>query len=172
MNSIAAGHLTVVYSTREAMHQPVGADLCAVLHTRGGLHGHDAEAVEIALHEAVANAVQHGNLELDSRLRRTAAGQAAYARLLAQRLDDPWFGNRSIHIHASWQAGRLTVSVIDEGPGYAPPPAEPAMPAASACSGRGLMLIRGFADMVEVLADGRCLRMEFRVAPGIGNITP
>lgn len=167
MNSVAAGHLTVVYSTREAMRQPVAVDLCAVLLARGGLHGLDVGAIEIALHEAIANAVQHGNLELDSSLRGTVAGQTEYAHLLGQRLDDPWFGNRSVHVHANWRGDRLTVSVIDEGPGYTPP-AEPAMPTASACSGRGLMLIRSLADMVEVLADGRCLRMEFQV----GAIVP
>jgi anti-sigma regulatory factor (Ser/Thr protein kinase) len=153
-------HMTVAYSTRDAAQRPLAADLCEELRERGALDGLDDVAVEIALHEAIANAVQHGNLELGSALRDTVPGQGTYAGYLAARLNEPRFGDRTVHIHARWKPGCLCLSVTDEGRGYSPQDSVDAL-GGRKCSGRGLFLIGDLARMVNISKGGRCLTMEF-----------
>src|SRR5437868_89065 len=48
----------------------------------------------IALHEALSNAIVHGNLELASSLKEQ--GENAFAEALAQRIADPLFSERIV----------------------------------------------------------------------------
>jgi len=57
--------------------------------------------LSIALHEALTNAMFHGNLELSSALRRRDEGGAEFMRMAGERRrSEPWAGRRS----ASWPA--------------------------------------------------------------------
>lgn len=106
--------------------------------------------VGIALSEALRNAIDHGNLELDSQLRCDGYGE--YYRLAEfRRVRDPW-RQRRVHIGIVELPTEVQFSIRDEGPGfdqskldYDPRDEENL---ARPC-GRGLFLIREFMDDVR-----------------------
>lgn len=102
----------------------------------------------IALEEALNNALFHGNLELSSELRTSAAD--TYDELIEQRLRSPPFCNRSIHVQAKFTREHATFLVRDEGPGFdpgaLPDPTDPEN--IERGSGRGLLLMRTFMDSI------------------------
>lgn len=73
----------------------------------------------LALHEAVANAIIHGNLEIASPA-NDPDSFAAYCRLLDKRLEDRRWAARHVEISAARVTGGLEVAVRNEGPGYCP----------------------------------------------------
>lgn len=122
--------------------------------------------VGVALHEALTNAVFHGNLELDSQLRHNDSGEY-YELALARQRREPYC-NRRVHvvIRESPHEGRYVVR--DEGPGFdhrrmMPDPTDPAhlqLP-----SGRGLFLIRTFMHEVQHNEKGNEITMLHRHQP-------
>jgi len=111
----------------------------------------DSEVLRIstALQEALMNAIEHGNLDMDSSLRQN--GGTAYAELgLSRRQEEP-YTSRQVHVTASINRERITLVVRDEGNGFdphgLPDPTDPAN--LQKVSGRGLLLIRTFMDDVS-----------------------
>lgn len=105
--------------------------------------------VNVALSEALSNAILHGNLELDSAMREE--NESAYYELgRVRRLQDP-YRNRRVQITERIETAAVTYVIRDDGPGYdpatLPDPNEPANLERS--SGRGLLLIRTFMDEVR-----------------------
>jgi CheY-like chemotaxis protein len=104
--------------------------------------------VAVALREALVNAIQHGNLEIDSALREQDDKQ--YYHLIEERRQQEPYQDRRVHVYAK-ESHREAVYVIrDEGMGFdpstLPDPTDPANLAK--ISGRGLLLIRTFMDEV------------------------
>jgi CheY-like chemotaxis protein len=104
--------------------------------------------VAVALREALVNAIHHGNLEINSRLRET--DDKAYYRLIEERREQEPYQDRRVHVFAK-ESSRDAVYVIrDEGPGFdpdtLPDPTDPVN--LEKVSGRGLLLIRTFMDEV------------------------
>jgi serine/threonine-protein kinase RsbW len=102
-----------------------------------GLDEQAAFGVDMAVREAVTNAVVHGNQEDDS---------------------------KSVQVFFSCQGDRLEIEVLDQGQGFdpksVPDPTDPAN--LMKTSGRGIFLIRNFMDEVEWLArpdGGTTIRM-------------
>src|SRR5439155_4922072 len=60
----------------------------------------------VALHEAISNAIVHGNLELSSRLKEL--GDDTFAEALAQRASDPTFCDRVVDIVVDYEIGRAS----------------------------------------------------------------
>lgn len=116
--------------------------------------------VRLALQEAVSNAVMHGNLCLDGRLRNSRDGLAEFTQTMQRRLDDPRFGRRPLTIAADWNHSHLVLRVEDRGRGFKPPevslPVEP-----RACSGRGIGQIRTLCQRVSFTNGGRRITMRF-----------
>lgn len=107
--------------------------------------------LSIALHEALTNAIFHGNLELSSALRRDDEGSDAFHRLAEDRcVRAPWSGRR-VTVLTRLSRDEAQVTVRDEGPGYdvalLPDPRDPAR--VETVGGRGLFLIRLFMDEVR-----------------------
>ncbi len=107
--------------------------------------------LSIALHEALTNAIFHGNLELSSALRRDDEGSDAFHRLAADRsASSPW-SRRHVTVTTRLCRDEAQVTVCDEGPGYdvalLPDPRDPAR--VETVGGRGLFLIRLFMDEVR-----------------------
>jgi anti-sigma regulatory factor (Ser/Thr protein kinase) len=113
-----------------------------------------ANRVAMALHEAVLNAMHHGNLELDSGLRQ--GDERDYRRLAALRRDMAPYLGRRVYVDARLDAEAARVVVRDEGPGFdptlLPDPTKP--PCLEQASGRGLLLIRAYMDEVTFNATG------------------
>jgi CheY-like chemotaxis protein/anti-sigma regulatory factor (Ser/Thr protein kinase) len=103
----------------------------------------------VALHEALTNAILHGNLELSSALRESA--EKEYYRLSAERRSQEPYRDRRVTVTARFTPENLTFTIRDEGNGFdpalLPDPTDPAN--LGKVSGRGLLLIQTFMDRVE-----------------------
>jgi CheY-like chemotaxis protein/anti-sigma regulatory factor (Ser/Thr protein kinase) len=104
--------------------------------------------VGIALHEALINAVEHGNLEVSSELRQQ--DELHYEDMLRTRRQQPPYRDRCVHLTARLSPAEAAFVVRDEGPGFNPSVlADPTDPAnLERIGGRGLLLIRTFMDEV------------------------
>jgi CheY-like chemotaxis protein len=115
--------------------------------------------IAIALREAILNAMEHGNLEADSKLREHD-GQEYYKLLEERRRQDP-YRNRRIHLISRETRDEAIYVVRDEGPGFdpsiLPDPTDPTN--LEKVSGRGLLLIRTFMDEIHHGDNGRELTM-------------
>ncbi|EME71330.1 hypothetical protein H261_04008 [Paramagnetospirillum caucaseum] len=121
--------------------------------------------VRLALQEAVSNAVMHGNLCLDGRLRGSRDGLAAFTQAMQRRLADPRFGRRPVTIAADWNRTHLVIRVEDRGRGFRPPAVSlPVAP--GACCGRGIGQIRDLCQRVSFTNRGRRITMRFRLPAG------
>ncbi len=110
----------------------------------------DAELMRIgiALHEALCNAMHHGNLEVGSELRD--AGGDVYRELIERRLQQNGYSDRRVHLTVKLSQSELACVIRDEGPGFDPTVvADPTDPEnLEKLSGRGLYLIWTFMDRV------------------------
>jgi CheY-like chemotaxis protein/anti-sigma regulatory factor (Ser/Thr protein kinase) len=102
----------------------------------------------VALHEALTNAILHGNLELDSSLRETE--EKRYYEIAQQRRGQPPYCERRVSIQATLTHDEATFVIRDQGKGFdpstLPDPTDPAN--LGRVSGRGLILIQAFMDRV------------------------
>lgn len=141
------------------------APAALVGHLQEGLRGmnlcSEAELLRVgtALAEALANAIEHGNLELDSALRE--APNDAYVELYRRRTAQPPYCDRKVHVTARLTGDQALYVIRDEGPGFdprtLPDPTDPAN--LMKTSGRGLLLIRTFMDDVGFNAAGNEITM-------------
>jgi serine/threonine-protein kinase RsbW len=112
---------------------------------RLGYHSQSVFAINLALEEALANAINHGN-----------------------RLDP----KKQVRVWARVEAKQCEIIVEDEGPGFdrgrVPDPTETEN--LEKCSGRGILLIEAYMNFAEWTHGGRRLRMikhnEAEMMPG------
>lgn len=99
-----------------------------------GFEGNSFFAINLALEEALTNAIKHGN-----------------------RLDP----NKKVHVEAKVTSNRFEVLIEDEGPGFdrksVPDPT--ACENLEKCSGRGILLIESYMDEVSWDRGGRRMKM-------------
>lgn len=108
----------------------------------------DRTRIGVALEEALANALYHGNLAVGSELR--GEDDLAYRALVARRSQEPPYRDRRIHVAARMSRHQATFVIQDEGSGFdpssLPDPTDPAN--LEKASGRGLLLMQTFMDEV------------------------
>jgi CheY-like chemotaxis protein len=109
----------------------------------------DRIRVGIALNEALINAIQHGNLELNSDLRQE--DDDVFRALGDERRRQTPYQERRVRIRATLSRSEAVYVVEDEGPGFDRDTVTVASDPANLerIGGRGLMLIRAFMDEVE-----------------------
>lgn len=105
--------------------------------------------IVLALKEAVINAIDHGNLELNSKLRDEA--DTGYWDLGNERREqEPWC-KRRVRLTSRIEESKVTYVIRDEGPGFdpslIPDPSDPENLVKA--HGRGLVLIQSFMDEVH-----------------------
>ncbi|MHB1557231.1 MAG: response regulator [Isosphaeraceae bacterium] len=104
--------------------------------------------VAIALQEALANALYHGNLECSSDLRQE--DERVFYRLANDRLAIEPYRSRRIHLELRINRGESRIEIRDEGPGFdvsrLDKPFDPED--LLRIGGRGMLLIRSFLDEV------------------------
>lgn len=115
----------------------------------------------VALHEALTNAVVHGNLEVSSQLKEQPGD--AFARALAERSGDPSYAERTVTVQFAYDGKAASFTICDEGKGfdtkkYENPPDEDD-PALLLSSGRGILMMRAFTDEVHFGKGGREVTM-------------
>lgn len=115
-----------------------------------------------ALCEAIRNAVDHGNLELDSKMR--LAGDHSYWDLGDDRKTQEPYRDRKVYISSRLTQQEATFVIRDEGPGYDPTVLPDPMNPENLVkpTGRGLLLMRTFMSEVTTNDRGNELTMVFR----------
>lgn len=119
-------------------------------------------AVESALQEAVTNALVHGNLEISSESFDVQGGLCCLEELLEERKRQPELAGRRLVLAARQGKRALEVTVENEGPGYQPQEDDAALDG-QGFSGRGLGIIRAFAEHVDLSDNGRIMRLTFQI---------
>jgi anti-sigma regulatory factor (Ser/Thr protein kinase) len=113
--------------------------------------------VHLALHEALTNAIIHGNLEISSELKEQ--GDTAFAEAVAGRCADPRYAGRTVEAKAAYDGRWIHWAFTDEGPGFDVGRVlrrlETDPEAMYRPSGRGVMLMRAFVDEVRWELGGR-----------------
>lgn len=159
----AASDLYLNLTTATAHDLQLGGRLLAALSARHPLEGDRRDDLELALHEAVSNALVHGNLGVAGMKELSAQELERFSRDLGDRLADPLLAGRRIVVTLRIdpaENGRplATVEITDEGAGFTPGPR-----ASSGASGRGLELIGSIADGLAIEDGGRRIRLRFRL---------
>lgn len=108
-----------------------------------------ATRVNVALEEALLNAIYHGNLGVDSALKEEGNG-GAFHRLAAERRTLAPYRDRRVRVDVHVTPARARFAVADEGRGFdaslLPDPTDLAY--LERPSGRGILLMRAFMDDV------------------------
>ena len=115
--------------------------------------------ITMALREAVTNAIDHGNLGLDSAMRNDdGPGYSEQGRQRAEQ--EPWM-HRKVSITSRVTQDEVSYTVTDQGAGFdpsiLPDPLDPEN--LLRAHGRGLMLIRSFMDEVSHNETGNAITM-------------
>ncbi len=126
--------------------------------------------VVLALKEAVVNAIEHGNLELDSNMRDIDENN--YHKLAKQRQQQEPYASRKIQLHSRISPTQVMFVIRDQGPGFdpgkIPDPTDPEN--LTRGHGRGLMLIQSFMDHVEHNQQGNEITLiKYRNPPSEGD---
>ena len=121
------------------------------------LRGKKNEEMATCLHEAIMNAMLHGNLKMASDF-RTLKGLYKYQAEIEHRLTVDTYKLRCVTIGAWKQGSQIQLAVSDEGNGFNLNKyiANDELP-----NGRGLPLIHSLADKVWLENDRRTLFMQF-----------
>jgi CheY-like chemotaxis protein/anti-sigma regulatory factor (Ser/Thr protein kinase) len=129
--------------------------------------------VAVALREAMANAIIHGNLEVSTQL--LESDEKAYHRLLTERRQQKPYQDRRVHVNIMITLQEAVYIIRDEGPGFdfylVPDPTDPAN--LERPGGRGLLLIQNFMDEMHHNQEGNEItlvkRRDTSVAPASGG---
>ena len=112
--------------------------------------------IELALHEALCNALVHGNLQMEGIGDLSFEALERFSSNLLVRMTDPDFANRRIDVIFLFESDGITVDVIDQGCGFEPKPKT--VPKAS---GRGFELIEASCLSFRLMEGGRRVSMRF-----------
>jgi hypothetical protein len=112
--------------------------------------------MELALQEAISNAVIHGNLSVHSLQDPSLTALERFSSEVAEKLADPELANRRLKVAALLDEAGIIIDVIDQGPGFVPRAKK-----SSVASGRGISLINTLVSGWELLDDGRRVRLRF-----------
>lgn len=123
--------------------------------------------IKLGLSEALANAQEHGNLEITSEEKSEAlASPAGILGLIQQRLEDPRLAVRKIHVVAEYGATQVRYRIRDEGRGFDHRAVvERGVADTSALHGRGITLIRHYMDEMDWNDSGNEIRLVALVRP-------
>ena len=155
-------HQTELYAyltTATANRLHLAGRFVAALTARRAIADAKRDDIELALHEAISNALVHGNLQVEGMKGLSVAALDQFSHDLAARMADPAFAGRHIEVTARLEPMMVVVDVADEGPGFSRRSRDDA--ARTAASGRGLNLIGAIAQSYELLDGGRRIRMRF-----------
>ncbi|MBP2313513.1 ATP-binding protein [Azospirillum soli] len=137
--------------------------VCDELARRGVLGPERRGSIELCLHEAIANALVHGNLGIASSAKDQPEGYRVFSRMVQERLGDLAVRGRRLDVFARWgggPGGGLSIAVVDQGGGF-DTASLPAETGGSARSGRGFVFMRTLAKRVSVTDGGRCTVLHF-----------
>ena len=153
--------LQISLSNETARTLPLAPLLIRTVLRRAGEPGADPCDMETALHEALTNAVIHGNLGLSSIHSGGHDGLDSYIQAVESRAAQENLKQRRVHIGIDWDEHQIGFSVTDEGDGFTPQ-ARRTPASATAFSGRGFFLIRNLVSRLEISDDGKVTSFWFQ----------
>lgn len=104
--------------------------------------------LEVAIGEAVINAIDYGCLELSSKLKAPDLyAPDHYTELRQSRMNDPQYAQREISIKVSLDENKIVIRITDPGQGV---PIKLDKPKVILPHGRGIALMRGLVDQVVI----------------------
>lgn len=119
----------------------------------------------VALEEALVNAIVHGNLDVSSQLRDLDDG--SFEKLIAVRREKSPYSNRRVEVIVGYSVSDVSFTIRDEGAGFdvssVPDPTDDKFTFRT--HGRGLLLMRAFADKVIHNAVGNQVTLTKRRNP-------
>ena len=131
----------------------------------GFASSNNADVIAMAVHEALVNALDHGNLEMESRMKGDLfMDEDPYLKLRAARMADPVYAGRLIEVRLALDTERFELEISDEGQGFDASRLSP-LPGDSDMAphfGRGLPLILLVMDEVHFNEKGNQIRMVLR----------
>jgi two-component system, sensor histidine kinase LadS len=109
--------------------------------------------VRIGLREAIINAIEHGNLQMNFKAKTEAHRAGSYFDLIRERQMDPALNRKKVRVTCSLNEDRVSYIISDEGQGFDIAAMETLDPdsvnAASLTHGRGLHMVRSAFDAVR-----------------------
>jgi sigma-B regulation protein RsbU (phosphoserine phosphatase) len=165
--------LLVCLSTRSAYHLPVARKFVTSLRHRGLIGDSLASSVEMAVQEAFANSLIHGNLELDTGGHLSMDRFKELGEQTERRLASVNHGARAIILAARRRKnGHVVITISDQGKGFTPPDEKSTAHVArkDTTFGRGLPLIRSLCQSVSFRRDGRTIELTFDDQKSSGRI--
>jgi anti-sigma regulatory factor (Ser/Thr protein kinase) len=156
LDQMAVCDLYASFTSQTATRLMLAGELARAINDRWPLTGQGLDDLELALHEALSNALLHGNLQLDSMAGLTLDALDRFSNDLTRRMADPLYANRRVEISCQVQGRSITVDVVDQGSGFVARTKKEG----GAC-GRGLTLIGVSCQAYELLDGGRRIRMRF-----------
>ena len=180
LSDLPENGLFLSLTSASAFSYNVAGRVCEALGRRLSLADRRRQDMETVLQEAVANALIHGNLGIQSLESLDARGFVRYSQLLSRRLLFDEYTSRRLHIRVTWDDDTIEITVADEGLGYdiQDESGEDASPERESPedilksdrpSGRGMAIIRSLTGHVEASDHGHRLAMRFsrtEAAPG------
>lgn len=128
----------------------------------------DLTRISTALTEALINALDHGNLELDSSMLE-GEDPSEYHQLREQRIQESPYKERRLRVHARINRMEAIFTISDEGPGFdvskIPDPTD--LDNLMRPHGRGLLLIRTFIPDVSFNDKGNEIRLRIPKAEDV-----
>jgi DNA-binding response OmpR family regulator len=113
--------------------------------------------IGLCLHEALVNAVIHGNLEIPSELKNQSP--QAFEKLLHEREASPSFANRQVYVRCQITTTQITFEIEDQGIGFNPEIIKHSDPLQMLPTGRGILIITSIMDEVCWNSSGTCITM-------------
>ncbi|WP_165226741.1 response regulator [Aquisphaera insulae] len=149
LKSLEEVRLRYCLANDESLVAPLIRRLEGLVYEMGVCERPDLIRLGVALQEAIVNAMDHGNLELDSELRQD--DERVYHELGERRKAQPPYCDRRVRLDAGVTRAEASFTIRDEGPGFdpstLPDPTDPAN--LWRIGGRGLLLIRTLMDEVR-----------------------
>lgn len=137
---------------------PVAEAITQAIAEHYGVSSATKEDMHLCLHEAIANAVVHGNLSVHGTVGNKDDLRSYYA-IIETKLAVPALRYSSVHIVITERDNQVQLDIIDEGRGYQYE--EFFSDNSSAPTHKGLILIQKSCIATQVLSNGNHIRMKF-----------
>ena len=158
--------LTLIVSSQTAYSAPITSIISEHLSERFSLSQDIKSNIHTCLHEAIANAVIHGNLQLSSPSVNVQDFDTFYARI-SERLTSPAYANRPVIIETQYSSDALILHVHDNGLGF--DYTHTMDQTAFEKPNKGLFLMRSLGATLTFSNEGRTITLSFTVAKNTGH---
>ncbi|HOO45193.1 MAG TPA: ATP-binding protein [Deltaproteobacteria bacterium] len=119
----------------------------------------DKDTLKMALGEIVLNAIEHGNLNITMKEKRSATEKGVYNELLNERKSDPAYAGRVVTMDISMDREKIVYTISDQGSGFDHKTMFNTDPHAHIGSGLGMFIARSFFSEVIYEGSGNTVRL-------------